>query len=649
MLPTTELILCAIALLLGPAVNVLTHSRKSAYALVDGFVLVGVGGLVLFEILPRTFTVIGVWAAPLAVFGFFFPHLLEHRLNSLPVSPRTILSSLIILGLAIHQLLDGAALAHTREEGHLEPLTTLGLAIILHQVPKGFLLWEIARKAGGVSAAAVVIIGLLATTALGFVLGDSILRVAEAETVSAFQSFVAGGLLHVVVHHVSGGVEGKPGSRLALWSGIGALSAATLFALLPHSHLVDAHELEGGSFRTKLLELGLESAPAILLGFLAAGALHAFVPLASLRLLRGSNALSSALRGIILGLPLPICSCGVTPLYHTLLKRGAPAAAAIAFLIATPEIGLDSFFLSWRLLGLETTLARLAVAFAVAVITALALSASYSRASQPQAGEIPDTDEHPVRSQSQSRPREALRYAGVELVDHLGAWLLAGLLIAAIAEPLLDPEWFAELPVGLEVPLLALVGLPIYVCASGATPLAAVLLAKGVSTGAAIAFLITGPTTNITTFGILARLHGTKKALLLPLTVLAASVAAGWTVNLVPGLAHPLGPRETSHAHGTLEWAALAALLLLLGASILRNGPRHFLVSLLGGAGLEEVEPGATASPRAAHGHGHDHNHGHAHAHGHSHDHAHPDPGSGAGRAEAGGSSAGHSPGRGAV
>ncbi len=614
MLHTVDLALCTAALLLGPIVYQLTRAKRSTYAFVDGFVLVGVGGLVLFEILPHSFSTVGWSMVPVAAFGFVFPHFLEHRLNSLPVSPRTILSTLIILGLVIHQLLDGAALSRPGEHDHAEEyaLTTLGIAVILHQVPKGFLLWEISRKAGGLRAAIIVLLGLVGATTMGFLLGERIFGLVESSAVVYFQVFVAGGLLHVVVHHVSGGAEGAPLSSQAFWSGAGALAALGLLVWLPHSHWVETPGGHDPAFRSALIELTLESAPAILLGFLAAGLLQAFVSLKNLQWFQGSNSLTSALRGVVLGIPLPICSCGVTPLYHTLIRRGVPAAAAVSFLIATPEIGLDSFFLSLRLLGGRITLIRLAMAFLVALLTAVVLSKLYSRVKGGEEGSAAaQRGLDSIDETFSKKLRSAIRYATTDLVDHLGAWIAAGLVLAALCEPLIQPSWIASLPRGVDVAVLALLGLPIYVCASGATPLAAVLLSKGVSVGAVLAFLITGPTTNVTTLGILSRLHGRNRALALPLTVFALSVGLGLVANWLSGASAPSGLEAEAHAHGGLEQACAIVLLGLLGSSVLRIGPRRFLGSLMGETSLGdsgEEENRATS-------HGHSHSHGHDHGH----------------------------------
>src|SRR5262249_52536105 len=118
-----------------------------------------------------------------------------------------------------------------------------------------------------------------------------------------------------------------------------------------------------------------------------------------------------------------------------------------------------------------------------------------------------------------------LRYGFGDMVDSTAPWILVGLGLAALLGPWLSAGGVEGVPRALEVPLFALIGMPLYVCASGSTPLAAVLIAKGVSPGAAIAFLLTGPATNVTTFGVLARLHSKKTAALFALTTALVTTA----------------------------------------------------------------------------------------------------------------------------
>jgi hypothetical protein len=614
----TELLLCLAALAVGPVLYQISRTKASTYAFFDGFVLVGVGSLLCFDILPDTVAALGLWAIPVSIFGFIFPHFLEHRLGSLPVSPRTILSGLIIAGLIIHQLFDGVALslpsahdttAHAKDGGHDHTrygLTLIAIAVILHQVPKGFLLWEISRKAGGWKAAVVVIGGLLGVTMTGFLAGEPVLDLIRHDVVLGFQAFVAGGLLHVVVHHVSGTSLPHEHRRIALWGGIGALTATAGFALLPHVHGVEPLSDKAEELRAAFLHFWLDSAPSILLGFAASGLLQAFVSLRALAWLGGRNRVSQALRGITFGMPLPICSCGVTPVYKTLIERGVPPAAAVSFLIATPEIGVDSFFLSLGLLGPQVTAIRLAMAFVVAFLAACILSGPFSKTTSP--GKAPEGKEcwSDGRGSFSFKLRAAARHGFVDLVDHLGAWILAGIAVAALIEPYWKEDWLAGMPAGLEVVLFALLGLPMYVCASGATPMAAALLVKGISPGAVLAFLITGPTTNVTTIGILGRVHGARRALAFPLTVFGLAVACGLLIDfLFPrvSLPHTAAGAETSPS--LLAQVCAVALATLIIASILRSGPRRFLGKLSGEESLGQVEDEGGAAR------GHDHAHAH--------------------------------------
>jgi uncharacterized membrane protein YraQ (UPF0718 family) len=594
-----ELSACLLALVLGPLAYQLSRAKLKTYSFVDGLVLVAVGGLVLFEILPEQVSTLGVWVVLMALGGFLFPHLIEVRLDSLPVSPRTIFSGLILLGMCIHQVLDGAALHPPGAGSEPHAVSHLGAAVILHQLPKGFLLWELARKAAGLATALLVIGGLLVATTVGYFLGIEVLGLLETRAVGCFQAFIAGGLLHVVFHHVPGAACGAPRGERAFWSGAGALVAVAVLIWLPRGHFVQEASSRAHDFQSGFLALAFESAVPILVGLVAAGLLQAFVPAGPLSWFHGRNRLTQALRGVVLGLPLPICSCGVTPVYHTLIRRSVPAAAAVAFLIATPEIGFDSFFLSLRFLGWEVTAIRLGMAFLIAVTSGCVLARVLDRVRPGVDLALEPLEGGGGKLGFRARCRRALDFGLFDLVDQIGPWLVAGLALAALAEPYLDPEWFATLPPGLDVLLLALVGLPIYVCASGATPLAAVLMGKGVSTGAVLAFLITGPTTNVTTFGILERLHGLWRAVALPVTVFILAVGLGLAVNAwTPAGRAPLLAELAAEPHSSLDIACALVLAVLLALSVLRLGPREFLARL--GVEKDADESGGTHGEKHA-------------------------------------------------
>ena len=192
-----------------------------------------------------------------------------------------------------------------------------------------------------------------------------------------------------------------------------------------------------------------------------------------------------------------------------------------------------------------------------------------------------------------------------EAVDGTAAWILIGIGIAAWLLPNLDPDWLAELPRGLEVPIAALMGLPIYVCASGSTPLVAVLVAKGLSPGAALAFLLTGPATNVTTFGVVRSMHGKTAGLVFATAVGAGAIALGYLVDLLlpPALTAAAELRH-DHTASWLESVSLAVLTVLFLASVLRRGVRGFLAPLFDAPTLAEwrrhpASPADGAPPHA--------------------------------------------------
>ena len=196
-----------------------------------------------------------------------------------------------------------------------------------------------------------------------------------------------------------------------------------------------------------------------------------------------------------------------------------------------------------------------------------------------------EQDDHhgsPDRSLS-VRLSSGMRFGLVDLVDHTLPWIVVGLLLAALAEPLLDHGYLATLSPVVQVPIAAVVGVPIYVCASGATPLAAVAVHKGLSAGAALTFLLAGPATNITTFGVLAALHGRGVALRFGVSLTVAAMAIGWGVDLfgiaVPEMPHP----GEVHSHGLAGVGVTSALVLLVlaSASLWRQGARGVVNQVL--------------------------------------------------------------------
>lgn len=577
------LILSLAALILGPLLHRMAGGSRRLLAALDGFTLVAIGGLVLVHSLPEAMEQAGWLAALLALLGFFLPASLERWLHNAADAAHRAALLLALGGLALHAILDGAALAQHRF--HLD------LAVVLHRLPVGLTIWLLLYPKRGAKAPIFALALLAIATVVGFFGGGKALGELPM-AVGLLQGLVSGSLLHVVVHSAGerGATEGWQ------WgAGVGALAALALLAFIgehpTHGHAHD--HANDHVIAAAFLALAKESAGPLLLAYFGASLLQAFMPATTVAWMARGSRLTQAARGMAFGMPLPICSCGVVPLYRGLVDKGAPAAAALAFFVATPEIGIDAILLSIPLLGGQLTLARVLAAAFVALMAGWLIG---RLAGAPK----------PIRTDEASSPatpalqrlREGLRAGFGGLVDNTAAWILVGLGIAAVGTGWIDAKWLAALPAGLDVPLLALLGIPTYVCASGATPLVAMLVAKGVSPGAAVAFLLTGPATNATTFGVLARLHGARLALAFGLLVGGLAIAIGYGVNAL--VITPAVFDAHAHPDHASIWQQIGLGLLagLYLTSLFRQGPRAFLA---------HVFPYADAS----HDHDHDHDRDH--------------------------------------
>lgn len=584
------LLLSLLPLALGPLLVAWARRARWTAVSLDSFVIVSVGGMVLLHVLPDALGRGGWWAVLALVVGLLAPVLAEQGLAPTGRRTRVTVLVFVVLAMLLHSLVDGAALTgtalpHTHapgagmpgHEGHdhgsVDP-SLLVWAVLLHRLLEGLAIWWVVPRTLGVgyaiAAAAIVGIG----TAAGYYVGSGALADAPATGIAIFEALLCGTLMHVVLHAHIPAPRAAGTERWHVASVVGgAVGAATMYALTAsHSHAPTMGGHGPGEIFWSLL---LQSAPALVFGYLAVGLSQAFLPSDWARRLTGKTAAGQALRGMAIGLPLPVCSCGVVPLYRDLIGKGAPMAAAIAFLVATPELEIAAILLSWQLLGPDIAIARVLTAAALAFLVALVVH-RVARSRMRKAPVPGGASIAPQRS-----VRGVLRAGFVSAVDDTGSWIVAGLALAAILTPYLDPAMVASLPAGIDVPVAALIGMPLYVCASGSTPLAAVLVMQGVSPGAAIAFLLTGPATNITTYGILSSLHGRAVAVAFASSMLALAIGMGWAVNAWLASPTPLATVDIHHHHGTwLQLACVAILSVAFLGFLLRVGVRGALARL---------------------------------------------------------------------
>jgi uncharacterized protein len=599
----------------APLLYLLARVTQPTLALLDGFVFVVIGGLVLIHIIPESVQVAGWWALLALFAGLMGPGYLEKGLHRAAAKAHTFALLLALAGLAFHGFLDGVALLDGGDAHGSRNL--LAVAVVLHRIPVGLtILWLLIPRYGWRWAAGAL--GAIAVATLaGYAMGGAFISDSTRQGLSIFQALVAGSLLHVVIHSPDHIVCEHEAGRWNINSGMGAVLAVVVLYYLGESALHHgshagehaghhAGDLLGGHLAhlahapSAFWSLAEKSALPLLIAYLGAGLLHGFLPRASMAWLGRRGPLAQSFKGVAFGLPLPVCSCGVIPLYQGLITRGAPASAAMAFLVATPEIGIDALLLSIPLLGSELTLARVLAASIVAILVGWIVGGYANKLDTANAPAACGDD--PMPSDFGQRLRISIRAGLAEVVDNTAPWIILGLAVAAGAVEMLDTQWLAALPQIAMVPLMAILGMPVYVCASGATPMVAMLILKGISPGAALAFLLTGPATNITTFGVLSQLHGRRVAISFGLSVGALAIICGYLVDaFLPGYSVPALSDAHLETHSLVFLGLLAVLYML---SILRQGPRRF---------VGQVLPAALSHEH--HDDGHDH-HGHDH-HGH--------------------------------
>jgi uncharacterized membrane protein YraQ (UPF0718 family) len=229
----------------------------------------------------------------------------------------------------------------------------------------------------------------------------------------------------------------------------------------------------------ELVSLVNEMGPWLLLGFFIAGLLHVFFPGGKINHLLGKSNMKSVLRAALIGIPLPLCSCGVIPTGISIHKNGASKGAAISFLISTPQTGVDSIMVTYSLLGLPFAIVRPVVALMTGVIGGFFTNNLENKTSVAPAPVVTTSE----NTKFKNPVLEIFRYAFVDFLQDIAKWLVIGLLLAALIAVVVPDDFFASYIhndfMGMLIILLA--SIPVYVCATSSVPIAAVLMLIGIS------------------------------------------------------------------------------------------------------------------------------------------------------------------------
>lgn len=385
------------------------------------------------------------------------------------------------------------------------------------------------------------------------------------------------------------------------------------------------------NFINHFIDLFIESAPWLILGFVTAGLIKTMIPEDFLTRHLGGQGLWTTIKAAIIGAPLPLCSCGVVPAAIGLRKSGASKNATVSFLIATPETGVDSVSVTYALMGpimaIIRPIAAIVSAIAAGVLVGRSDSdqqtspasdsdvetadscCSSSSSNEPQTeltdsccGSTSEPEEKVTSCCASSEPENqsesccssvstsaslgeklsaGMRFAFLDLIDDIAIWLLVGLLFAAavltwVPETFLvewGNSWMAFL-------VMALIGVPMYICATASTPIAAGLLLAGISPGAVLVFMLTGPATNIGTMLIIKKELGQRSLIAYLAGVVITSFAFGYLLNqMMESFQWQAMTQElTDHAEQGHWLANISAvvLALMIGYSLYKEGLKEW-------------------------------------------------------------------------
>ena len=324
----------------------------------------------------------------------------------------------------------------------------------------------------------------------------------------------------------------------------------------------------------EIINLINSMAPFLLLGFLLAGIMHAFIPGSLYQRHFGQPNFKSVGYATLLAIPLPLCSCGVIPTAMSLRREGASRGSVISFLIATPQTGVDSILATYSMMGLPFAILRPIAALVTALFGgqlanmverhgALKDEGMKQRSSKVQNEELPKSFWEKIKV--------ALRYAYVDMMEDIGKWLAVGLVVAGLITVYVPDDFFHQFagnPI-LGILMVLLFAIPMYLCATGSIPIAIALMLKGLTPGAALVLLMAGPAVNVASMLVIQRVMGTRTLLIYIASIVGGAILFALGVDYLFPKELFIAPLEANSAchHGGpsyFQWICTGFLVILL-------------------------------------------------------------------------------------
>lgn len=369
----------------------------------------------------------------------------------------------------------------------------------------------------------------------------------------------------------------------------------------------------------EIIHLINEMSPYLLLGFLLAGVMHAFLPANYIGKYMSGRSFRSVINAAIFGIPLPLCSCGVIPTAMSLRKEGASHGAVVSFLVATPQTGVDSIIATYSLMGLPFALIRPLAALATALFGGAMVNWGNGSCAVPATTETEhehcdchedhcdcheehehhhhghhdhahhdncsccDPHHEPAKT-FWGKVKEALIYAYIEMMEDIGKWLVIGLFVAGLITVLVPDSLFGVFQGNTFASMLLVlcIALPMYLCATGSIPIAVALMMKGLTPGAALVLLMAGPACNFASMLVVRKVLGLRTLVIYLVSIVIGAIAFGCLIDYlqfsgtVDFLEHLTYEQSCcSEGDGWFPWACTILLILLLVNALFLNKHHH--------------------------------------------------------------------------
>ena len=336
------------------------------------------------------------------------------------------------------------------------------------------------------------------------------------------------------------------------------------------------------NFLTETWSYLISAAPFLMLGLFLSGLIHVFISTDRIKKSLGGKGFSGIFKSSLYGIPLPLCSCAVIPTAATLKKSGASNSATSSFLISTPESGIDSIAMTYGMMDLPMTIIRPIAAFLSAFFAGtlqLMFNNEDILIEEEQKSCCKKTSSSNNELTFAQKMKKSLNFSFIELMDDLAFWLAVGIFAGALINYVVPTNFFEGLDGILGRVVILAIGVPLYICASATTPVAASLVMKGMSPGMALLILLVGPATNVSNILVIGKYIGKKGILINVFSIVVIALIMSFVTDYIyTSFSLPVNFKVEAHEHAHTSILdiilTVSFVILLLRSLLLKELPK---------------------------------------------------------------------------